>query len=388
MLSYRHADPKVAQSVLTDVVSKFDQANEATRKRAAAEASWLDSQIAEMEGEFAAIGRSTGASASISLAGAADLKTARAGLNAALDLLSDKQYALEQQIAEQQRQISAQRGMVEAAQSAPGTQDAAYGALLVRKAELESQALDYSAQYTNKNDKVIQNKNQLQEINRQLAALESKNQSPGVAAAPAIRELLALERELVRLQTDLRITERETQRKTAALESLPKTDVTPSGQKVISETETKVAYDRLVNRYNLLQQQRDLVQKASALDSETPLIRISDPPNLPHDPVTPNRLMLRGLALGLALGTGLLAGAIVEVRRFFLVHDSNDVAYFLEMPVLGVIPETLTPVERRVKRLDMFSRALAVVLLVSSVPAAVLVLKHFDLLKKVLILVR
>jgi uncharacterized protein involved in exopolysaccharide biosynthesis len=279
--------------------------------------------------------------------------------------------------------------MVEAAQSAPGTQDAAYGALLVRKAELESQALEYSAQYTNKNDKVIQNKNQLQEINRQLAALESRNQSAGVAAGPAIRELLVLERDLVRLQTDLRITERETQRKTAALESLPKTDVNPSGGKVISETEAKVAYDRLVNRYNWLLQQRDLAQKASALDSEgAPLIRISDPPNLPHDPAAPNRRMLRGLAVGLSLGTGLLVGALVEVRRFFLVHDSRDVAYFLEMPVLGAIPETLTPVERRVKRLDMLPRALAVVLLVSSVPAAVLVLNHFDLLKKILLLVR
>src|SRR2546422_537962 len=62
-LSYRHTDPRLAQSVVADVVSAFDQANDAIRKRAAAEASWLDSQIARMEAQFKEIGLSRALSA-------------------------------------------------------------------------------------------------------------------------------------------------------------------------------------------------------------------------------------------------------------------------------------------------------------------------------------
>src|SRR2546422_3389845 len=58
-VSYRHTDPRLAQSVVADVVSAFDQANDPIRKRAAAEASWLDSQIARMEAQFKEIGLSS-----------------------------------------------------------------------------------------------------------------------------------------------------------------------------------------------------------------------------------------------------------------------------------------------------------------------------------------
>src|SRR5439155_12490893 len=135
-----------------------------------------DSQIAEMEGQFAEIDL-TGAAASGSPVAATDPKTARATLIASMDALNDKQYALEQQIAEQNKQILIQRGNVESAQSVPGPQDAAYGALLVRKTELDAQLLEYASQYTDKNLKVIQAKTQLLEINRQITALEAKNQS-------------------------------------------------------------------------------------------------------------------------------------------------------------------------------------------------------------------
>jgi len=380
-VSYRHKDPRLAQAVVTDVVSAFDQTNEEIRKRATAEAGWLDSQIVEIEDQLAKIGLPSAASASPGTA--TDTNTARAALTASIDELNDKQYTQEQQIAEQKRQILAQRGIVESAQSAPGPQDAAYGALLVRKTELEAQLLEYASQYTDKNVKVIQARTQLLEINRQLAALEAKNQSGGAAAAPAIRELLALERDLIRLQSELEITGREIGRKEAALKNLPKN--LPKTDQGVRETETRGDYDRLISNYHSLLGQRDLMRKAGALDDGGPaLFRISDPPNLPQEPAGPKRLVLGGLALAFALGTALLMVGIVEVRQLFLVQDHVDVAYFLGMPLLGTIPETLTPVERSLKRRLMLVRAFCLVLLVSAAPATVLALKHFDLLKKVL----
>jgi len=384
-VSYRNNDPRVAQSVVEDAVSAFDRTNDAIRKRTTAEASWLDTQIKKTESQLAELGLSGSVAAFATPGATADPRAARALLVAAMDTLNDRQYALEQQIAEQERQIREQRGSVESAGPVSGPQDAAYGALLVRKAELEAQLLGYASQYTDKNVKVVQARTQLSEIERQLVALEAKNQPASAATAPAVRELLALERDLVRLRTDLEITERDIRRKTAALESLPRSDSASSDKNGTSKTEITSAPDRLLNRYGLLLEQRDLVEKAGLLDRESPpVIQISDPPSFPQEPSGPNRRILGLIALAFSLATGLLVGAIPEVRRFFVVQDHRDVVYFLELPVLGSIPETLTSGERSSKWRYMLARTLGAVLLVSVTPAGVLALKHFDLLKHLL----
>src|SRR6266581_2985139 len=313
-ISYRHQDPKVAQQFLTDLVSIFDQTNEVLRKQAETEASWLDSQIAELEGQLAEPSMIAAVNGLDPIRVANDPTVGRLALDSAIGALGDKEYALEQQIAEQKRQIAEQRKIVDSIRSMATPQDSAYGALLVRKAELNAQLVEYASQYTDKNAKVVQARTQLLEIDRQLSAREAKNQSGGIAATPALQELLTLERDLIRLQTELEITRRETGRKKATLGSLPQADVAKPEAlgSNLPKAEARARYDRLLKRYNSLTEQRDAFQKAGAMEGRgQPLFEVIDPPNFPQNPVGPNRLMLRGLAMALALGVGLLVVPVV-----------------------------------------------------------------------------
>jgi hypothetical protein len=61
-------------------------------------------------------------------------------------------------------------------------------------------------------------------------------------------------------------------------------------------------------------------------------------------------MLLRLIGLGIALALGLLAAVALEFPRLFLIHDDRDVEYYLGAPVLALIPETLTPFERRRRR--------------------------------------
>ena len=373
-VSYRLTDPNLAQQVVTDVVSTLNRTNDVLTKRAALEADWVNSQIARLEKQLTSLNK-WGAS----LPGfSGDPEAVRIALLSAIDSLNDKQYALEQQINEQERQIREQRRI-----AATSPKDSPYGALLLRKTELTAQLREFAPQYTDKNPKVLQAKTQLSEIDRQLAALGEKN-----PLGSAAYENLALERDLVRLQTELEITRREVGRKKTAWDTLSRTygysSANGSRNPNRSRTEGAASYDRVGTRYQSLLEQRDELQRAGISAAwEPPLFDVIDPPNLPQQPVGPNRMKLSALALALGLGAGLLMLVIAEGRKLFLIQDHNDVAYFLGVPVLTVIPETLSPVERSLKWRKMLASKFSVVLLAAAMPAMALAMRHHNFFQSV-----
>src|SRR5262249_14828701 len=151
------------------------------------------------------------AAASRSAMGAARMQ--RIAAESTAEQLSDKQYSLEQQVAEQQRQIAEQEKIAKTAPS-DSRSGSSYGVLLVRKAELEAQLKDYSTQYTDKNPKVIQSQTQLAEINRQIAQLTAgTGENAAAMSSPEARELRTMKRELSKMQTELEVTKRELARK-------------------------------------------------------------------------------------------------------------------------------------------------------------------------------
>jgi uncharacterized protein involved in exopolysaccharide biosynthesis len=378
-ISFRHTDPAVAQRVLSDVVALFTRTNETVSKQAEEEAREVESKVAHLENQLRKFG-------SRGLRGPYDLGMVRAERRAAastVEALEDRQYALDRQILDQKRLIAEQQKLVKAAP--PTSFSGAYGTLLVRKAELEAQLKDYATQYTEKNPKVVQSRNQIAEINRQLAQLSATSETQ-VAGTPEGRELRSLEREMRRLETEMEVTQRELRRRKQTLATLPSFSEwasVGSGGGTGGMTGGLAEIGFLQSRYVSLLDWLDRMQLALASPIERGLapFRVVDPPNLPQLPIGPDRQKLALIALCLALAIGLAAAVAVEGPRLQLIQNQRDAEFYLGAPVVALIPETLTPVERGHRRRMLMTRRLALIALaIAAVPVLAALLLQLEII--------
>lgn len=392
-ITYRHNDPRLARNVTDDLASFFNNTNEMMARRSSDEARALDSMIAGIESRLDEISKLRAANQSSP--NLVPNHQDRAQLNSAIDTLSDKQYSLLQQISSQRQQIAEQEKIVKTTPVTTGARYSnSYGVLLVRKSQLEAQLKDYLTQYTEKNSKVIQARNELDEVNNQLNQLDSGNSNNPVLMTPELRELRTLQRDLGRLETEMTITEREIARKRQAVSLLP--DITlPAGAALSPDSSTGPSLaekakanlqidderSRLLTRYQLLVGKRDAMLKlnggAGAIQSG--LFQIVDRPALPQTPVSPNRLKLILFALGLAAAGALASAAFLELTKLTTIQDQRDVEFYLGAPVMAFIPETLTPAESSIKRKLFAIRGFGwLVLAAALVPVIALVLKQLQ----------
>jgi uncharacterized protein involved in exopolysaccharide biosynthesis len=374
-ISYRHTDPELAKNVATDLISVFGQMNEAVEKYAEENASTLASQISDVENQLRETGKLRAAivarrSAAGRAAGALNTERAqRIAAASSIETLTDKQFALEQQIAEQNRQIQEQEKIAKLAPS-DAKAGGSYGVLLVRKAELEAQLKEYGNQYTDKNPKIIQTRNQLGEINNQIAQLNAggDQDSAPVNSAEA-RELRSMKRELTKMQTELAITQRELARKKqgstnvggAAIASSSFIAVGAPSSSVAEEPQTD--FETLRKRYDqLLTKQSQLERAQFATAGLDPgVFQLVDMPVVPRMPVGPDRAKYRLFSVALALGLALLVAFALEIPKLYSITDDRDVEYYLGVPVIALIPETATPTEGSPNKL-MLGRAVGAVL--------------------------
>lgn len=388
---YRNTNPATARAVTADLVSLFDKMNQDIEKQTSQEAAAVQTEVAEIETRLNEIGRQrVSATQSRSAAGrafsvATVTRARREAANASLATLADKQYALEQQIAEQKSQIAEQENILKSAASDVKA-NSSYGVLLVRKAELEAQLKDYSAQYTDKNPKVVQTRNQLAEINRQIAELSAGAGTGGVSANSAeARELRSLNRELARLRIELGVVQREIERKKLGSGSVAE-DATSAPTAFVgsagsgeADPQTQAEQQRLRNRYEVLLKKQDSLKslQIAAAGFGPGLFQLVDAPAEPQLPVAPNRFKLKMFALALSILVALLIVALIELPRLFRIRDDRDVEYYLDAPVLALIPEVTTPSERTRSQRLLVARGLGVLLL-----AAILVPSFFVLLSR------
>ncbi len=391
-VTFKHDNPEIAMNVTNELASYFSSTSEMLEKRAAEEVRALNVTITELEVRLKQINQQRLAKSS----GNKELvRLQRAALVASIDNLTDKEFSLNQRISQQKRQIAEQEKIVAILQvpvldSGKGT--SAYGILLSQKAQLLAQLKDQTSQYTEKNSKVIQTRNQIAELDRQLAQYEAGgNGQPGATGfTPETRELRALQRELTNIETEIELNQRELARKRQALSLLPPVDMTP-GSVVSADTgilatapedplnmDTGDEYGLMFNRLSRLSERRDsLVRLGSAKESgSSALFQVVDKAVLPQSPIAPNRLKLALLAFALSIGIGLMAAIVVELPRLTLINDERDIQYYLGAPVVGFIPETLTPSETNRKRKLVVVRALLILLFVISlVPMLTLLFK-------------
>jgi len=400
-ISHRYAEPKAAQAVVSDLVKMLDHGNEQIKVEATAEAGRLTGQIAEVENRLKELAPKRDLdmirleSLSRSRIDSA-ASSQRQMIESSIESLTDNEYALQRQIGEQRSQLAEHEKAVRSLPAAPG--GIAYGALLIEKSRLEAEIQNYSGQYTDKHPKMIQLRNQLAEINRQINRLETQT-GPALPAllTPESRELGAMRRDLRRVETELDVVHRQLQRKNHQIGRLPPAAdpvagslANPAAGPAETEGPARVAvrddvarteYDRLVMRYNWLLEKQDSILKLSgARGPSQTMFHVIDNPSLPRLPAAPNRFTLQLIALGVAILFGLFIALVIEIPRMFTINDNRDVEYFLGAPVLAAIPETLTPIERaRRRRLRLTRGALVLTLAVALAPILVLLLTYLKI---------
>ncbi len=369
-ISYRHTDPRIAQNVMTELVSVFDFSNANARKQASEELQAVHNELTQVEQQLQQI---TNANAQENANRPAKTKldavavnTQRFTTSAAIASLNDKQFGLEKQIANLKKQIDDQQKMVKRT-APPANPRNAQGPLLVRKAELEASLKEYATQYTEKNPKVQQARIQLAEVNRQLATLTANNDvDPATVVSIEAQELRTQQRELARLETEIEVTERELERKKQFLATLPILDPTtaftreesPGGQTIVKDFSSSV-YSSLSERHKSLLTRQERLQKVLMVGPG--IFQVMDQPTVSQKPVAPNRKLLQLLGLAVALCIGCLIALALEIPQVLRLQDERDVEYFLGTPILAMIPETLAPAEgNRVQRLH-FARGILLV---------------------------
>jgi uncharacterized protein involved in exopolysaccharide biosynthesis len=382
-ISYRYTDPLIAERVVADLISIFDETNTAIRRQAATELERFHAQVAEIETQLH--GLAPQRDQALLRSGSRDnassaVRAQRLAATDSIGSLGDKEFMLMRQIGEQKRQIAEQEKLVSSLPPASRVpSNSAYGVLLARRAEVEGQIKDLAGSATEKNPKMIQAKSQLAAINQEIARLEAASGANSGAAlnsaSPEARELNAMRRELQRLETDLEVARRDMSRKSRSLQELPD-EPAPEAASTARLSEAKAEYDRLMGRYNWLMDKQDTLQKLTGGDGRNgEKFQVIDAPLARSSPVGPNRLMLKLLGLGIALGLGLLVASAREIPRLFLIHNDRDVEYYLGTPVLAMIPETLTPSQRGRRRVLWGLRWLGLAALLGAmIPALVIVL--------------
>jgi len=381
-ISLRHIEPKKAQAVVTDLVRMFEHGNEERKTEASAEAGRLSSQIAEVEDRLQELAPERDLemirleSLYRSRAGATVDSGMRRAVESSIESLNDNEYTLKLQVEEQRKQVAEHEKLVNSLPATPSS--AAYGALLTEKSKIEADIQSYADQYTDKHPKMIQLRNQLAEINRQINRLESQTGGAmPLSMTPEGRDLIAMRRDLRRMEADLEVTQRRLQRRNQQLGDMPRGDrrAAPdiSASLIGRNDIARAEYDTLVKRYNWLLDKQDSLLKSSAeRDPARTMFYVIDKANLPLLPAAPNRLMLQVLALAMAVAFGLAVAFAMETPRMFRINDSRDIEYFLGAPVLAAIPESLTPAERAHKRKLRLTRG-ALVMVMAAVLAPVLV---------------
>jgi len=392
-VSYKDRNPQLAKEVATGLVSAFGNMNAAIEKQTTAEADSLNNQLNEVENRLEQMGKRTGGHR-IFRGGHSQpdmnaIRAERAAATSSIETLSDKQFTLEREIAEQKQQIAEQQKIVKTV-PADVHSGGSLGVLLVRKAELEAQMKDYGSQYTDKNPKVIQSRNQLEEINRQIAEVKADAQgNPAINSAEA-RELRSMQRELARMETELEVTQRTLDRKKQALDSTPNVSRVAASAPIVSSDSGSSSevdapalggseYERLKNRYDSLlrRQERLEYESMTAAGLDPGLFQIVDMPSVPQSPSGPNRLKYDLMALAFSLLLGLAVVIAVEIPKLFQIRDDRDVEYYLSPPVIVYIPETVSTSENgRARRL--VGSSIGVWLLIAAfVPVLLYLLSNF-----------
>ena len=212
-------------------------------------------------------------------------------------------------------------------------------------------------------------------LERTLAALEAQNLSAEsgsvLVTSPAVRQIDSEIREKNAVLSGLRQTQQALGTEIASLEKeLQREPEVERQYKMLSRR-----YEDAVERHDDIQAKLATARMSSQLETEqlgerfTPI----DPPRLPREPASPNRIGILALGVVLAGALSIAALAMAEVLDSS-VRNSRDVRELLGVPPLASIPLVETHSDRRKRFLRIFAHAAFAGIMISGAAAGILYL--------------
>ncbi|MEW6127067.1 MAG: GNVR domain-containing protein [Acidobacteriota bacterium] len=413
-ISFRDQNPEVAQQVTAELADQLIRNNvEAIQKNVSGEAQILNQRAEELSAQLHELEVShpwlltlrkdmpiipmfgSGGSSNAASVAKANADAARAH-NMSVESLKDQQEKLEKQLAEVEKSIAELKPIVEQQKKiSPMPGNAAYGALIAKRAELVGQRDDMlkNQGYTEKHPKVLNVNEQIAALDRQIEDL--KRQAGGVTSQTAeALQLRQLETQRTQLKIDLEITHKAVARQMANPPQ-PMAVTTAGGNPGMTETpatkdagSARIAQDYLgmkTDYEQVMAKKQDVELKEKTVgSSKVEQYRVIDQASVPQLPVAPNRKVMMLIAAILGLAVGAVFAGVLEFRRFASLQDSKDVEYYTKLPMLAAIPKTLTAEdqkrEARQRQRKIFLGTVAAVLAVFVLTGVFMFTNFFSLL--------
>jgi polysaccharide chain length determinant protein (PEP-CTERM system associated) len=392
-ITYRGRDPKTTQAVTRELATKFVNAQtEATAVSSRQTIEFFKTQMEQVKQQLDDIDKrrleymqknvANLPSQTQALVGQlAGLREQQKALITEIGRLRDSRTALSTQLSALQQQFEIDKEETEDVRTdVKGTP--AYGQLVQRKAELESEIQNMLTTLKPKNPDVKAKQAQLDSIVREMQRMVTEAEEKNEQIRRRISERPDLR--ISGLQSDIQRIENEIKRQEALL-SQSEVAITDFSGRINNVPGTEVMLESLNREYQTQKANYDALQQ-KARDAELiasvqqnaqgETIQVIDPANLPEVPVAPKRARLIGLGLVFGLGVGLLLAAAFEVPRLLTIQTTEDAEHYTGLPVLVSVPELMTPQEaRRVPMRRRLTLAAGIVLTLASIPALALILR-------------
>jgi polysaccharide chain length determinant protein (PEP-CTERM system associated) len=205
--------------------------------------------------------------------------------------------------------------------------------------EMQSELSSLPTKYTEDHPDVIRLRQSIADLKQKMTSSQSTSSGHGATTAaveaPEIQKLRAQVHQYDAIIKEKTAQQRDIQRQIGLYQS--RVQVSPNVEELYKLLTRD--HESALNSYNDLLKKRSESAMMGDINhqAETAEFRILDRANLPESPSFPNPLYfsLGGLAVGLALGFGIIA--LCEVRDKTL-RTEEDVEFFLQLPTLANIP--------------------------------------------------
>jgi uncharacterized protein involved in exopolysaccharide biosynthesis len=217
----------------------------------------------------------------------------------------------------------------------------------VRLARMRQQLVVLRMKYTDLWPEIVQVKDEIARLERQIADPKLK---PSVPEIPATPEILRLQGMLKSAETELTLAKAEEQRLRKAIDTYQaRVDETPKNEQQFQELTrnyetTKELYQNLTKRFEEAQLSESMEQRQKG--EQFKIIDSAVPANSPAAPRR-DRLLLVSIVMSLVLGAGAMVLAEVLDTSF---HSPSDLRAHVGIPLLVSIPRILTDHDVRRQR--------------------------------------